>query len=173
MLVQKKESERMSNSEYKTDLIEVAVSGAFKTDHVFVSSLQTLGVLSLNTSKGEGIFQAADGSKHELRKTSFWKSVFELTCGGEKIASATPRGAFKRAFDLQYENEVFSLIPKGSKLRSWSIRDAQERTICEFLPRSGLKRGARIRIGSEIPLPLLVFGYLLVIRRWQEESSAA
>ena len=173
MLTQKKDSVRMSNSEFKADLIEVAVSGTFKTDHVFVSSMQTLGVLRLNASKGEGIFQAANGSNFQLQKTRFWKSIFELTSGGEKIASAAPRGAFKRAFDLQYENEIFSLVPKGSKLRSWSIRDDRERTICEFLPQSGLKRGARIRIGSEIPLPLLVFGYLLVIRRWQEESSAA
>jgi hypothetical protein len=163
----------MNNEAITADWIEVAVTGTFKTDHVFGSNNQILGKLALNAAKSEGFFLGADESQLKIRKTSFWKAQYEIIQNEKVIGKASPRGALKRAFDIDYDNLPVELKPGGSKLRSWTIRDSRGSILCEFLPRKSLKRGARIRIGAEIPLPMIVLCYILVIRRWQEESSAS
>ena len=163
----------MEQLEYKTDLIEVSVSGTFKTVHVFNTPDGILGTLSIKGSKGEGKFVAADESALDFRKPSIWKNQYELLDGTSRIGQAHPPKALKRAFEIDLDGDIFHLVPGGSKLRSWTLKDNQGRGICEFLTRGGIKRGAYIRIGAEISLQLLIFGYCLVLRRWHEESTSA
>jgi len=163
-----------NKEELKVDVIEVTVTGTFKTAHVFNAELGILGVLTLKSGKGEGSFVGADDSLLAFNKTSIWKSNYELLQGNEVIASASPpKKKITRAFNLDFEGEIYTLSPGGSKRRSWTIKSSPGQAICEFLPRGALKRGALIWIQSEIPLALLVFGYCLVLKRWQEESAAA
>lgn len=163
----------MDQAELKADVIEVTVSGAFKTEHVFNTQAGVLGALTIKGSKGEGSFIGADGAELNFRKPSVWKNNYEFHEGADVIGKAHPPKKLKRAFEIDFEGDIFALIPGGSKLRSWTLKDRQGQGICEILPRGGLKRGAFIRIGAEIPLKLLVFSYCLVVRRWQEEASAA
>jgi hypothetical protein len=163
----------MSKAAITVDEIIVSVSGTFKTEHVFSTKQHVLGTMALNAAKSEGFFLGADNSQLTLKKTSFWKSVYEITQENKKIGTATPKGALKRAFDITFDGSGFELKPGGSKLRSWSVRNSQGIVVCEFLPRRSLKRGARIRIMAELPMSLIVLCYLLVIKRWQEESSAS
>lgn len=163
----------MDQAELKADVIEVTVSGTFKTEHVFNAPDGVLGALTIKGSKGEGSFTGADNLLLAFKKPSVWKSQYELQEGNDTIAKAQPPKKLKRAFDIDLEGEFYQLIPGGSKMRSWTIKNAQGQGICEILPRGGLKRGAYLRIGAEIPLKLLVFGYCLVVKRWQEESAAA
>jgi hypothetical protein len=163
----------MSLESFTADQIEVSVKGTFKTEHYFAANYQSLGKLLLNAARSEGIFHGADESQLMIRKNGFWKAVYEIRQDGRLIGKATPRGAFKRAFDIDYEDMPIALTPGGSRLRSWSVRDSKGGVLCEFLPRKSLKRGAQIRIGAELPLPLIILCYILVIRRWQEESSSA
>lgn len=160
-------------AELKADVIEVTVSGTFKTEHVFNTPEGILGALVIKGSKGEGRFVGADDAALEFKKPSVWKSQYELQEGNATIAKAHPPKKLKRAFEIDFEGEIYHLSPGGSKMRSWTLRNVQGQGICEILPRGGLKRGAYIKIGAEIPLKLLVFVYCLVVRRWQEESAAA
>jgi hypothetical protein len=163
----------MDQTELKADLIEVTVSGTFKTEHVFNSPEGVLGTLTIKGSKGEGNFTGTDNLVLGFRKPSVWKSQYELQEGSDTIAKAHPPKKLKRAFEIDFEGDFYHLAPGGSKIRSWTIKNTQGQQICEILPRGGLKRGAYLRIGAEIPLKLLVFGYCLVVKRWQEESAAA
>lgn len=163
----------MNKETISADWIEVEVKGTFKTEHVFVSNNQVLGKLALNAAKSEGFFLGADETQLKIRKISFWKSKYEIKQDEIVIGTASPRGGLKRAFDITYAELPVELKPGGTKLRSWTIRDSQGSNLCEFLPQKSLKRGSRIRIGAEIPLPLIVLCYILVIRRWQEESAAS
>lgn len=160
-------------AELKTDLIEVTVSGTFKTEHVFNTPDGALGTLAIKGSKGEGNFVGADDAVLEFKKPSVWKNQYELEEAGAVIGKAHPPKKLKRAFEIDLEGEIFHLVPGGSKMRSWTLQNAQGSGICEVLPRGALKRGALIKIGAEIPLKLLVFTYCLVAKRWQEEASAA
>ncbi len=163
----------MNKNDLKADVIEVTASGAFKSEHVFNTTVGILGVLTLKGIKGEGSFSGADDSVLDFKKISIWKSHYELRQGSTVIAGAQPPKGLSRAFNLVFEGDYYLLKPGGNKLRSWTLKDNQGRAICEIMPRGGFKRGALLRIGAEIPLTLLVFVYCLVIRRWHEEAGVA
>lgn len=163
----------MDQAELKTDVIEVTVSGTFKTEHVFNTPDGVLGTLTIKGTKGEGNFVGADESVLDFKKPSVWKNQYELQDGNAVIGTAHPPKKLKRAFEINLDENIYALTPGGSKMRSWTLHNSQGRGISEVIPRGALKRGAYIKIGSEIPLKLLVFMYCLVIKRWQEESSAA
>jgi len=163
----------MDQVEMKADVIEVTVSGTFKTKHVFNTPEGVLGALTIKGSKGEGKFVGADAAVLDFKKPSVWKNQYELQEGGAVTGKAHPPKKLKRAFQIDLEGAIYHLVPGGSKMRSWTLQNSQGRGICEVKPRGGLKRGAHIKIGAEIPLKLLVFTYCLVVKRWQEEASAA
>lgn len=160
-------------AELRTDVIEVTVSGSFKTEHIFNTPEGVLGGLTIKGTKGEGKFIAADESILDFKKPSVWKNSYELHEGTAVIGKAHPPKKLKRAFEIDFEGDIFALVPGGSKMRSWTLKNIRGEGICEVLPRGGLKRGAYLKIGGEIPLKLLVFVYCLVRKRWQEEASAA
>ena len=160
-------------AELKADVIEVTVSGTFKTEHVFNTPEGVLGTLTIKGSKGEGSFSGADNLLLDFKKPSVWKSQYELQEGNATIGKAHPPKKLKRAFEIDFEDGIYHLTPGGSKMRSWTLKNIQAQGICEVLPRGALKRGAYIRIGAEIPFKLLVFTYCLVVKRWQEEAAVA
>ena len=129
--------------------------------------------MTIKGSKGEGSFIGADEVVLDFKKPSVWKNQYELQEGTTIIGKAHPPKKLKRAFEIDIEGDIYNLSPGGSKMRSWMIRNNQGQGICEILPRGGLKRGAFLKIGAEIPLKLLVFSYCLVVKRWQEESAGA
>jgi hypothetical protein len=171
MVLVKLEKSGMNDQEIKTDLIEVKESGAIKTEHVFQFGEGALGVLRLKPGKSEGVFTASDGSDYQFKKTSLLKSHYELKKGATALARAMPRGKLSRVFLVDFQGTAYGLFPGGSKLRSWKVKNANSQELCEILPRGAFKRGALLRIRSEIPIELLVFCYCLVIKRWQEQSS--
>jgi hypothetical protein len=160
-------------NEFRADLIEISVSGVVKTEHVFHAADGVLGVLNLNGMISKGEFRGADGSELTLEKTNFWKSEYQLFDGGEILATANSPKVFKRAYEIKYEGQSMRLEPRGSKLRSWTVLDADHHRICEIKPRGAFKRGAVIHLFSPAALGLLALAYTLVSKRWQEENSAA
>jgi hypothetical protein len=161
----------MENSQYRADVIEVIETGAIKTVHNFNTPAELLGQLHMTGSKSQGQFQGADGTNLEFRKVSFWKSNYELRQGEEIISSAVPQGKLRRAFWIEFNGTQYRLFPGGKGLRSWMLNDASDQVISMIKPRGAFKRGALIAVKSEISLPLLVFIYCLVKKRWQEQSS--
>ena len=163
----------MDQAQYKADLLEITVSGTFKTVHVFNSPAGLLGDLTIKGSKGEGRFVGADQVVLDFKKPSFWKNHYEIQQGITVVGKAHPPKKLRRAFEINLEGGIFNLAPGGTKRRSWTLLDAQGQGICEILPRGGLKRGAFIKIKAGTSLKLLVFSYFLVEKRWQEERAAA
>jgi hypothetical protein len=160
-------------NEFRADVIEVTVSGGFKTEHLFNAADGLLGILNLNAMISEGLFRGADGSELNIKRTSFWRSTYQLSDGSSIVGAVKPLKKLSRAFVIDYEGQTMRLAPGGSKFRSWKLLDAAENPLCELMPRKALKRGARIRIQAPAALGLLAVAYTLVARRWQEESSAA
>jgi len=160
-------------NEFLADVIEVTVSGGFKTEHVFNAAAGVLGVLNLNAMISEGTFRGADGSELVIKNTSFWKPNFQVTDGDRILGKAHSPKVFKRAFEIEFDGQSLRLESGGSKLRSWSLLNAAGSLVCEIRPRGAFKRGALIQIREAAPLGLLAFAYTLVSRRWQEENAAA
>ena len=57
------------HAELKADVIEVTVSGTFKTEHIFNTQEGILGALTIKGSKGEGSFIGADEVVLDFKKT--------------------------------------------------------------------------------------------------------
>ena len=128
-------------------------------------------MLDLKTGKTGGVYRTDDGKDCQFEKTNFWKSHYEWKDHNSLLGSAVPKTKLSRAFLINYQGNGYGLFPGGSKLRSWNIKDSSSQILCEFKTRGAFKRGAIIQIGAEIPIGLLVFGYCLVSKRWQEQSS--
>lgn len=163
---------RESRKEISADVIEVNVSGGFKTRHDFWVAGGKLGTLQLNAGKSEGIFQGGDGSILTFKKTSFWKSSYQFEENGQITDTAKSYKAFSRALLINSGQKQYTLKPGGEKLRSWQILDGDGRAVCEIRPRGAFKRGAFFRVYAPLEIRFVVFSYCLASRRWQEESSA-
>lgn len=159
--------------EVSADMIEVRASGTFKTTHDFLAAGRNLGTLQLNAGKTEGTFQGVDGIKLVFKKTSFWKSTYQLNENGKSLGAAKPLKALSRALSIDYRGDQYRLTPGGGKFRSWRLLDGEEGSLCEFQLRGAFKRGARMMVLAPIEIKLLVFGYCLVSKRWQEQSAAS
>jgi hypothetical protein len=162
----------IDRNEIRVNAIEITVSGSFKTDHRFSSADGVLGVLSLNGVKSEGRFRGRDGSNLVLKKNNPWKFHYQLEDGSVILGTAQPLKTFSRRVLINYQGQSFELTPNGFLTRSWALQEPGKGMICEIKPRGMFKRGALQLIYSEVALNLLIFAYGLVVRRWQEESSA-
>lgn len=159
------------NGEVTTDIIQIKATGSLKTRHEFLFPGGNLGTLLLNAGKTEGTFQGADGSILTHKKTSFWKSTYQMEENGKEVARANPLKTLNRAMLIDHHQKQYKLMPGGGRSRSWRLIDEAD-TLCEYLLRGTFKRGALIQIFSPVQMELLVFGYCLVCKRWQEESQA-
>ncbi len=162
----------MNKEYFTTDLIAVIETGIFKTEHVFGTQSDVLGVLTLNAGKSEGTYTDQEDLSLVFEKTSFWKSHYELKQEGAVIASAAPRGGLSRVSIINFEGEPYALLPGKGMSRSWTLKNSQDQFLCEFKPRGMFKRGAMLRILNQVSISLLVFSYCLVIKKWQEQSAA-
>jgi len=162
-----------SREAISADVIEINVSGSFKTRHDLWVAGGKLGTLQLNAGKSEGVFQGADGSVLIFKKTSFWKSSYHFEENGKVRDTAKSQKGLSRGLLVESGAKQYQLKPGGGKLRSWQMLDGEEKAICEIQPRGVFKRGAFLHVFAPVEVRLLVFGYCLVSRRWQEESAAA
>ncbi len=162
----------MNNESFTADLIGVIETGVFKTEHLFGTQSDVLGVLTLNAGKTKGTYTGLEDLSLIFEKISFWKSHYELKQEGAVIASAAPRGGLSRVSIITFEGEPYALLPGKGMSRSWTLRNSQDQVLCEFKPRGTFKRGAMLRILNQISISLLVFSYCLVSIKWQQQSAA-
>jgi hypothetical protein len=153
-------------------VIEIAVSGAFRTEHIFHTAGGVLGKLTMNASRSQGIFQGQENLELVFVKESFWKSTYNISRQGQILGTAKPEKVLSRKVGLAVEGETYNLHPGGSKLRSWRVLNSDGQPLIEIQPKGGLRRGARLLFFRESTVSVIVFAYCLVTRRWQEESSA-
>ena len=162
----------LERDEIRADLVVTSVSGTFTTEHLFQASAGILGVMKLRTSKSKGSFQAADGTIFEFENTAFLKPNYELKLDDEVLVRSEKRSALGRGLKVHEGGVTYVLRPGGSRMRSWGLWDEDELPVCELQPKGAFSRGAKIIIRQEVSVPLLVFVYCLVIKRWQEESTS-
>jgi hypothetical protein len=163
----------MNNKSISADVIAVIESGVFKTEHVFGTNTDLLGILIMNAVKTKGTFTGTEDLSLDFEKIHFWKNHYELKQGGVAIASAAPRKALSRLFILALEEESYLLSPGKGFSRIWTLRNERDQILCDIKPRGMFKRGAMFRILNQLPITLLVFSYCLVSKSWQDQSAAA
>lgn len=163
----------MVDQEWVADQIEVVVSGFLTTRHDMGTPAGPLGELTLPAFRMGGLFRGADGGEIEVRQPSWWKSEHELRQGEALLAVAWPRGFFQQQIEVRFGDQVYMLDRASFWNRSWRLVDAQGRALLEIEPRGIFRRGAYLKVLGEVELPLLVFAYYLIHKRWETEAAAA
>jgi hypothetical protein len=108
-----------------------------------------------------------------IRRTSWMGSRYEASDGEEILATARPRGAFKRVIDLDFRGTSYTLVPAGPFRLGWYLLDDQGIRWLEFQPRGAFRRGAYLHILAPVAVELIVLFYYLVYQRKQQEAAAA
>ena len=162
----------MSPEEWLADQIEVVVSGFFTTHHQLQMAAEVLAELTLSARR-EAYLRTADGRALTIRRRSWWKEEYELRDGPDLLASARPRGAFRREIVVQFGDQQLALRPAGFWNRGWFLVDASESVLLEVKSRGFFQRGALLGIREAMDIALVAFTYFLVHQRWQAEAAAA
>jgi hypothetical protein len=163
----------MPHDSWLADGVEVTVSGAFTTHHRLDTAAGSLGEFTLAAFRRGGIYRAADGRELSVRPAKWWRGWYELSEGGIVLASARPRGAFRREILIEFGRQEHTLLPAGLLRRGWLLSDGTGTVLLEIQPRGVFRRGAYLTILAPVDADLLAFAYYLVQKRWQEESAAA
>lgn len=162
----------VTQEEWRTDEIEVAVSGLFTTRHSLQTETGVLGELTLPAFSKGGIFRAADGRELVLERTSWWRGWHELREDGIVLGTARPQGFWRRTTSVGFRGAMYELAPAGFWSRGWHLIDEAGTVLLEIRPRGVFRRGAYLMVLDAVHADLLVFAYYLVRARWQEQSAA-
>ena len=161
----------MSQDTFTANLIEGAISGTFTTHHYLQADGVPLGELVLPSLRSTGTFTFATGRELTMHLSSLWRGRYELHEGEELLGTAVPRGFFRRNIIVTMGDQGYALSPPKSLSSDWWMLDA-EGTEMFCVRRQGL---VRLRVTIEIAAPvsadLIVFGYYLVYKHWQEEHA--
>jgi len=153
--------------------IEVVVSGVFHSRHRLETAAGELGTFSFPAFRGGGVFRTPEGREWSVQRTGWWRPTYELRDGEALVATAHPRGAFRREVAVEYAGRTYVLRPLGFWARVWCLLDEADVPLLEIHPRGVFRRGACLKVLEPVDLPLTVFVYYLVYARWQEEATAA
>ena len=162
----------VTQEEWRTDEIEVAVSGLFTTHHSLQTATEVLGELTLPAFSKGGIFRAAGGRELVLERTSWWRGWHELREDGIVLGTARPQGFWRRTMSVGFRGAMYELSPSGFWSRGWRLVDDAGTPLLEIQPRGLFRRGACLEVLGPVHADLLVFAYYLVRTRWQEQSAA-
>ena len=163
----------MSSASIAVDRIEVSVSGLFMTHHHFDTGSGSCGELTVPSFGRGAAFCAADGQEFAIRRTSWLGGKYEMSVAEEVRATARPRGAFRRAIEVDFPSDSFAVVPAGAFRQGWYLLDAQGIRLLEFQPRGAFRRGAHLEVLAPTRLEVIALFYYLVYQRKQEEAAAA
>jgi hypothetical protein len=141
------------------DRIEVSVAGLFSTRHRFDTPGGSLGELTVPAFGRRSAFRCAGGREMSIRRTSWMGNRYELNDGEEILATAWPRGPFRRAIDLDFQGSSYTLAPTGAFRQGWYLLDDQGIRWLEFQPRGAFRRGAYLQVLAPVPVELVVLFY--------------
>jgi len=163
----------MSRESLAADAIEVTVSGTFRTHHLFESETGLLGELTVPAFRRGATFGGAEGLELTISSKGWTGSRYEMRSGEEVLATTHPRGAFRRAIDIECSGVPYAAVPVAAFRQGWYLVDAVGSQLLKFQPRGAFRRGAYLEILAPVRLELIVLFYYLVYRRKQEEAAAA
>jgi hypothetical protein len=163
----------MSNPTWRSNQIEVEVSGFFTTHHTFETAAGLLGELTMPAFGQQGTFRFSDGRELYVRKTSWLGNSHQLLDGESVRGTADQAGLFRRDILVHLNGQDYVLEPAGIFSRGWFLLDAAETTLVEIEPRGILRQGLFLTLHAEIAPELVVFVYYLVFTRQQEEAAGA
>jgi hypothetical protein len=113
---------------------------------------------------------AIQGRTFEIGREGVMSSVFLLREDGRTIASATKPSAFRRSFDVVFDQTGYKLEAVGPFVRRFELRK-DFREVGSIHPVHLFSRKAIVELPEYLPLEVQVFIAWLVIMLWKRGSS--
>ena len=113
-----------------------------------------------------------DGSKYQIRRTSFLRSTFDFTKDGQVIATASKPKRLRRELEVRAGHERWTLRAVSAFRREFELVRGGLR-IGGVEPESAFRRAGTADFPDLIPLPLQIFLACLVLLLWKREADAA
>jgi hypothetical protein len=121
---------------------------------------------------GEWAEVTIGGQAYAVSRESILQGTFSLRCGDQVLARAQKAGVFSRAFAVD-------LPDRGLELKALSVwgrrfglfEDGQQ--LGSIGPTAWLGRRAEIDLPGDIPLPVQVFLFWLVVVLWRRAASSS
>lgn len=118
--------------------------------------------------RNQGSFELA-GNHYEISPEGF-RGRYVLKDGEQVLAKADPKGPQGRNFRLLAEEHEYYLKPASVFGKQFVLLD-KDREVGHVWPEGSLKRGARLELPDDLPLPDQVFLAFLVLMAWQQQEQ--
>ncbi len=119
----------------------------------------------------QGSFQW-EGVDYTLYRQSPWFGGFVVSDGSGIFARATKDSAFLRAFTVHLGDREFRLAAASPLSRRFVLKEG-ENTVGGIDPAFVFSRRCRGEFPDELPIPVCVFLFWLVVLMWRRQSTAA
>jgi hypothetical protein len=112
------------------------------------------------------------GRAYQVQRESIIDSTFSLSSGGEVLARAQKLSVFTRTFEVTVAGRRFELRALSAFRRGFGLFQ-QRREVGRVMPVSWLGRKASIELPDDLPLPVQVFVFWLVIVLWRRAANSS
>lgn len=124
--------------------------------------------LRLKLLRDTGIFQV-EGKEYQIDVEGFLRGRFELKEGPMILAKAEKT---RRKFEIRTGGQRMTLEANGLLGRSWDLH-VMTGPIGSIRSLGWLKNAAEANLPEELPLPLRVFLFYLVLITWRRQAAGA
>jgi hypothetical protein len=113
-----------------------------------------------------------DGTEYQLSREGLWSGDFLLLTGDEVRARATKESAFERTFVVRLDERALRLEAASVFSRSFRLSEHGV-MIGRVTPDHFFTRACTLDVPGDLPVPVQVFIFWLVVLMWRRADSAA
>jgi hypothetical protein len=110
------------------------------------------------------------GVDYDLYRESPWFGDFVVSDGSGILVRATKDSAFLRAFTVRFGDREFRLAAANPFSRRFVLEE-KGNTLGEICPAGFLSRKCRGEFPDELPVPVCVFLFWLVVLMWRRQAA--
>lgn len=151
---------------------EVVPQGFFSRHYDLLRGGQVIASLQMALIQEAGEFTIG-GHAFAIRRESFWKDVFAVTCDDQPVCQVS-RKFWSRQFDITSADQMWTLMRIGWFRRGHRLL-VGEREVGTICPAGWFTRRRIAEFSDEVPLPIQVvciFLVLIVSRREQQSAGS-
>jgi len=109
-------------------------------------------------------------ARYEIRRDSVLGGTFSLRCGEKTIAAAKKESVFTRSFAVSFEGRELRLAAPSLFFRKMGLFE-HGAPMGSISPKRWFSNAAVIDLGNELPLPVQLFLFCLVVFLWRRAAS--
>jgi hypothetical protein len=152
-------------------MLEAVPTNLFSTTVRLERDNKLVGEVSPSWWGEKARLELEDGT-YQLYREGFASGVFLLEKDGSVIARATKPSVFAQKFDIELPNRHLELRRASLWSRGFNLFDGVKQ-VGSIYPQGFFRRRSIIDVPADLPLPIGVFVFWLVLVMWKRQRAAA